>query len=211
MRYLRSSIGAKQVMAVAGLALCCFLITHLAGNFLLLKGATTFNGYAKMLTTNPFIIPAELGLLAVLLVHFAAAVKLVITNYRAKPEGYAVSYQEPRFWPSSLMIVTAVTVVAFLVVHLWTLKYDSRSGQDLFLVVVDRFSNGFYAGFYVFCMIALGVHLFHGFQSAFMTLGIDHPGYTPAIKWLGGIYAVAMAAGYIFLTFYLYFNQGGMR
>lgn len=208
--YIRSSIGRKQIMAIVGLLLSCFLIVHLAGNLLLFKGAGTFNGYAKMLERNPMLIPAELALLAIFLVHLLAAATLIYGNWRARPVGYVVSYREARFWPSSLMIFTGITILIFLIVHLWTLKFDPRSKQNLYELVLVRFSDGLYTGFYVFCMIAVGIHLFHGFQSAFMTLGLDHPKYTPIIKGVGLLYAIAMAAGFIFIPVYLYY-QGGMK
>ena len=44
---------------------------------------------------------------------------------------------------------------------------------------------------YPIFMIAVGFHLFHGFQSAFQSLGLNHKKYTPFIKSLGTAYSRA--------------------
>lgn len=211
LRYFCSSIGAKQAMAIVGMCMCMFLIGHLAGNLLMFKGAQTFNDYAALLAANPLLIPIELALLAILFVHVLAATKMLIGNWSARPVPYVVTnITEVRYWPSSLMVFTGITIFVFLVVHLVTFKFDPQSKVNLYQLVVLRFSDGLYSGFYVFCMIAVGIHLFHGFQSAFMTLGLDHPKYTPLIKVVGYVYAIGVAFGFAFIPMYTYF-QGGMR
>jgi succinate dehydrogenase / fumarate reductase cytochrome b subunit len=52
-------------------------------------------------------------------------------------------------------------------------------------------------------MILLGLHLNHGFQSAFRTLGANHPKYLPIIKGVGTAIAVLVPAG--FASFPIYF------
>ena len=66
-RLKSTSIAKKQLVALSGLALVGFLFTHLAGNFLMLKGAEAFDHYAEFLAHHPLIIPAEIGLAAVFL------------------------------------------------------------------------------------------------------------------------------------------------
>jgi|LakMenEpi03Aug12_release.lakeMendotaPanAssembly.Ray.scaffolds.fasta_scaffold651087_1 succinate dehydrogenase / fumarate reductase cytochrome b subunit len=44
--------------------------------------------------------------------------------------------------------------------------------------------------FYVISMLVLGFHLWHGFSSAFQTLGVNHPTYTSWIKKLGYGFAI---------------------
>ena len=64
-RYISSSIGKKHIMALTGIALFGFLLTHLAGNFLYFLGPEIFNKYAHALTSSPLIYPAEMGLLVI--------------------------------------------------------------------------------------------------------------------------------------------------
>ena len=210
--YIRSSIGTKQIMAIFGLMLCAFLIVHFAGNLFLFKGQAALNGYAGFLEKIPFLVAIELVLLLIFIIHILAAAKVIVSNWSARPIGYSwAGKMEPKYWPTKLMTFTAFVILAFLVVHLVTIKFDPRCKENLYLLMVDRFSNSWYTGFYVFCMICMGIHLFHGFQSAFLTLGLDHPKYTPIIKAVGYLYAILIAAGFAFIPIYTYLNQGGMR
>ena len=66
-----SSIGKKIGMAVTGLLLYGFLVGHMAGNMLLLKGGSgeEFNAYSAFLTGHPLLVPIESGLVALFLLH----------------------------------------------------------------------------------------------------------------------------------------------
>jgi succinate dehydrogenase / fumarate reductase, cytochrome b subunit len=90
---------------------------------------------------------------------------------------------------------------------------DAQSGtqvvvaKDLYRVVVEAFSREWYVLLYVLSMIAMGFHLYHGFQSGFQSLGFDHKRYFPLIKtlsvWVFGIIIPALFAAmpiYIYLT-----------
>jgi succinate dehydrogenase / fumarate reductase cytochrome b subunit len=46
--------------------------------------------------------------------------------------------------------------------------------------------------FYVLSMSVLSFHLWHGFASAFQSLGLNHPKYTPLIKLLGRGFAIVV-------------------
>jgi succinate dehydrogenase / fumarate reductase cytochrome b subunit len=63
--------------------------------------------------------------------------------------------------------------------------------KDLNLTVATAFKNPLISIFYVLAMVAMAYHLIHGFSSAFQTLGINHPKYSPFIKFIGiGIFGV---------------------
>ena len=84
-----SSIGSKFLIAFTGLALLIFLIAHLAGNLLFLAGPAAFNEYSHKLISNPLIYVAEMGLVAVFLLHIVQTIGLVARSYSARPQGYA--------------------------------------------------------------------------------------------------------------------------
>ena len=64
LRLLTSSIGRKFVMGITGLALCGFLVVHLAGNLFLYAGPEKFNKYALGLHEQEWLPLAEAGLAA---------------------------------------------------------------------------------------------------------------------------------------------------
>jgi succinate dehydrogenase / fumarate reductase cytochrome b subunit len=55
---------------------------------------------------------------------------------------------------------------------------------------------------YIVSFVFLGFHLNHAFQSAFQSLGWDHPKYSPMIKMVGLVYAIVVPAGFIIIPLY---------
>ncbi|MEZ5057264.1 MAG: hypothetical protein R2879_09525 [Saprospiraceae bacterium] len=70
--------------------------------------------------------------------------------------------------------------------------YGEDTVKNLYEPVKIAFSNIGFVAFYVVSMIIIGIHLWHGFQSSFQTLGLNHKKYTPFIKGLGKVYSVVI-------------------
>jgi succinate dehydrogenase / fumarate reductase cytochrome b subunit len=195
-KFLTSSIGKKIQMAVSGLLLCGFLVAHLGGNLFLYKGQADFNHYATTLEANPLIPIAEIGLLILFVLHIITGIWTRIENQQARPKGYTVYRASGgRTWGSSTMIFSGLLLLAFLIVHVKNFKFEPSNG-DLYGLVTTAFHNKLYSAFYFVAMCALCLHLSHGYQAGFQTLGINHPKYTPWIKRFGLIFAIVIAAGF---------------
>jgi succinate dehydrogenase / fumarate reductase cytochrome b subunit len=210
--FLESSIGKKIMVALAGLLLCGFLITHLAGNLFLFAGAPAFNRYAEFLESQALLPLAEGGLALLFLIHIALSVRARLANMAARPVAYEMYAGKGARTPgSSTMAITGSLVLLFLVVHVATIKYQvgGAKGPDLFAHVTGWFRNPLYAGFYVLALAGVGLHLSHGVQSAFQTLGLNHPRYTPAIKALGLAFAVLVALAFASMPIYFGFFYSG--
>ncbi|OGR85031.1 MAG: hypothetical protein A3J74_07385 [Elusimicrobia bacterium RIFCSPHIGHO2_02_FULL_57_9] len=209
--FFSSSIGRKISVAAAGLLLCCFLITHLAGNLLLLAGEGTFNHYAEVLEANPLLPAAEIGLALIFLLHIMVSLKLKYENRRARPVPYVVQKGKGgRSWGSRAMLVSGLLLLAFLVIHVKTFRFTEHR-ESLYRHVFDAFQNKVYTLFYVAAMIGLGLHLSHGFQSALRTFGVGHSRAMSAIKRTGLILSAAIAAGFALLPLWFGFMAGGAR
>lgn len=196
LEFLESSIGKKMMVAAAGILLCGFLITHLLGNFLLFVGPGAFNHYAETLEHNPLLPVAEIGLVALFVIHIILSYRATYLNRAARPDGYQVYRGKGARTPGSRsMAITGTLILAFLIVHIKTFKFGG-AGEDLFTHVVTWFANPLYASFYVLALGGLGLHLSHGVQSALQTFGMNHPRYTPLIRKAGLAFA-----GFIFLGF----------
>jgi len=212
--FVSSSIGKKQVMALTGLALTGFVLTHLLGNFLLFVGPDAFNMYGHKLTSNPAIYIAEAILVALFLSHIFMAVKLVIENKMARPQNYYMKTKTGRgsTFASSTMPITGFVLLIFLVTHIMHFKYgayytamvDGQEIRDIYRVVIEYFRNPVWVAWYVFAMSCLGLHLSHGFQSAFQSLGFSHPKYNCTIKFLGSAIGLFVAFGFSSLAIYSY-------
>lgn len=196
-RFLTSSIGKKVQMAVTGLLLCGFLLAHLGGNLFLYGGADRFNHYAEVLESNPIIPAAELGLLAFLLLHIVSGIWVKLENRKARPVPYAdCSRAGGRTWGSASMAASGLLLLAFLIAHVKHFRFDRQPGADLYRLVMASLASRPYALFYTAAMAAVGLHLSHGFQSAFQTLGLNHPKYTPMIRAAGLAFAALVAGGF---------------
>lgn len=215
--YLTSSIGKKQLMAVTGLGLLGFTATHLLGNFLLFLGPEAFNTYGHTLTSNQLIYVAEAGLIGMFLLHILLAVVTRVENSGARPERYYVKTRTGRgeTISSKTMPITGAIIGLFIVIHLlnfkfgahYTVTYDGVEMRDLYKVVVLYFANPLYVAWYVFAMIALGLHTSHGLQSSFQSIGANHPKYTPIVKGLSSAYGLVVALGFSGLAIFCHFQN----
>lgn len=169
-----TSIFKKVLMGLSGLALVAFLVAHLAGNLLLYKGTGAFNGYADLLEHNPLVVPAEIALVAIFLIHVANALRLTLENKAARPHAYTERKTAGESTLSSrTMWVTGLLVFAFLCLHIWQFKFGDKSGAGgLWGLVVSKFQEPAILGIYVTAMLVLGFHIAHGISSAFQSLGL---------------------------------------
>ncbi len=205
-------------MAITGLLLCGFLVAHLAGNLLLYvpDGGQSYNEYAHALHKQVVLLAiAEFGLAVLFVAHIIIAIQVSAENRAARKVGCAMtrSKQEGRYVmegyrPDTWMLATGIIVLGFLILHLMDFKfeiwsdkfYKTEAGSKL--EPFDKAkallspSNMITIVGYVIGSLALLAHLAHGFQSAFQTLGINHPKYTPLIKFVGLLFAIAIGVGF---------------
>jgi len=216
--YLNSSIIKKQTMGVAGLLLCGFITMHFLGNLLIFVGPEAFNLYAHTLTSNPLIYAAEAGLLAIFLVHIGVGVKLTIENNNARPQKYYMKQPTGRGanFSSSTMPYTGIIILIFVILHILGLKfgtyyetsYDGVKMRDLYRLVIEYFRQPSAVLGYVVAMLSLGIHLRHGFWSAFQSLGFNHPKYNNLLILISKAFAFIMAIGFSSLPIFCFYKGG---
>ena len=219
-RLLSSTLGRKLFMALTGLFLILFLVVHLIGNLQLLKtdGGRAFNVYAEFMTSNPVIMTVSYINYACILIHVIWAILLTQRNRAARGvEGYAV-IKNSSPWTSRNMGILGTFILIFLVIHLkgfwyemhWggiaKANYEGREVKDLFAVVDMAYSNVWYVTVYVFSMAILAFHLWHGFASAFQTLGLNHLKYNPLIKFVGQAFAIVVPALFALIPIWMFLD-----
>ncbi len=212
--FFNSSVGSKYLIAFTGLSLVGFLIGHLAGNLLLYVSPETYNNYSDKLIKNPLLIPAELGLLALFLLHVYKAVRMYLGAQAARPVRYArkdwAGHTSRKTWASTTMILSGAFLLFFVPFHLKTFKYGPHyeSGQagvrDLWRLVAEVFSRPGYVVFYLAGMAIVGFHLWHGVASSLQSLGIDRSGLGPTLRRIGWTVAVILALGFFSIPLYFY-------
>jgi succinate dehydrogenase / fumarate reductase cytochrome b subunit len=210
--YFFSSIGRKQLVAVTGLLLCGFLVSHLAGNFFLLMGSDAFNIYAhKLESLGALLYVAEIGLTVIFVAHLGLAIKLNLENMKARgSKRYALKKNTGRgsTWMSLSMPYTGLVLLVFVILHIKSLKLgtyyttqvDGIEMRDLYKTTMEYFQSVGAVIWYVVAMICAAFHTAHGFSSAFQSMGWNHPKYFLNTKRLGYLYAVAVGGGFLFLA-----------
>jgi succinate dehydrogenase / fumarate reductase, cytochrome b subunit len=216
--WLHSTIGRKQLIGVTGLGLSLFLLTHMAGNMLILAGPEAYNKYSYALITNPLLPIAQGGLILAFLAHLFLALRLQLLNWGARDTRYAVmsngakgtSMVQRSLWAQGLLILV------FVILHLATFKYgthytatyDGVEMRDLHKLVIEVFNEPGYVVWYVVALIVLGLHIGHGVASSFQTLGFNHPRYVKPIKAFSVFYALVVIGGFLSQPIYVFFIRG---
>jgi succinate dehydrogenase / fumarate reductase cytochrome b subunit len=216
-RALSSSVGTKLLVGLTGLALFAYLILHLIGNALVFAGPDLFNEYSHRLISNPLIIPIELGLAAIFLLHIYKTVRMWIGNRQARPVKYAktawAGHTSRKSIASSTMIWSGLVVLFFVLVHVKQFKYGAwyqvtdTDVRDLYRTEIEVFRQPLWVLFYVACTLIVGLHLRHGISSAFQSLGLDHPVYTRRLTMWGIVGAIVIGGGLAFIPIWVYFTH----
>ena len=218
----RSSIGKKFAMALSALFLLIFLLQHFIINSLSVVSPSAFNEVSHFMGYNPIVqFVFQPILIFAVIFHFIMGLILEIQNKAAiGPVKYAVSKKSQNStWASRNMIWSGAVILGFLVLHLidfWfpemNFKYIEFSAEDparYYPELVHKFKNPWRVAAYVFAFFLLMMHLLHGFQSAFQSIGANHRRYTPFIKAFGKIFAIVIPIGFMLIAIinYLKVNE----
>jgi succinate dehydrogenase / fumarate reductase cytochrome b subunit len=190
----------------------------LIGNLQLLKndGGEAFNIYAQFMTSNPLIKTVSYVNYTFIILHVVWAIILSRRNRIARgSKGYAINKNSSE-WTSRNMGILGTFIFIFLVIHLkgfwyemhWggiaVENYDGKEVKDLYAVVAAAYSQVWYVAVYVVSMLLLSFHLWHGFASAFQTLGLNHTKYNPIIKFVGRAFAIVVPVGFALIPILMF-------
>lgn len=213
--FLCSSVGKKFLVGLTGLGLSGFVLMHMAGNLFLLVGAEAYNKYGHAMITNPLLIPAEIGLVVMFLIHVGLALKLNYENRTAHgvgPHHRPSNCDKDARFASRYMVLTGILIFVFLVLHLMWFKYGTyyetelhgEKVRDLYRLVSEEFHKPGFVAWYVFSMLVLFLHLAHGFSAVFQTIGLGSV-RNCTLKKIGWAFALLVSGGFISQPIYFFF------
>jgi succinate dehydrogenase / fumarate reductase, cytochrome b subunit len=197
-----SSIGRKVVMAVTGAILFGFVLVHMIGNLQVYLGPEAMNHYAVFLREvlhGYGLWIARIVLLASAVLHIWSATSLTLTSRRARPVGYQEQKWRESTYASRTMRWGGVILLLFVIYHV--LHFTTGTVHQSFIEgdVYHNFVSGFrvvpVSLFYIFAMLALGLHLRHGLWSMCQTLGVSHPRYIRAARAGAWLFAAIIVIG----------------
>ncbi|GAB6082300.1 succinate dehydrogenase cytochrome b subunit [Desulfuromonas carbonis] len=200
-------------MGITGLILLLFVCVHLLGNSSVFVGPDGINAYAKHLhDLGPLVWLFRLVMLVVIGIHIALGVQLTLENQSARPLAYSVKESLRATFSSKTMIISGGVLLAFIIYHLFHFTIQSvgpfsakanlvdlhgEMVPDVYTMVVLSFKQLFITLVYVVGMIFLFLHLGHGVQSFFQTMGLTNDKTFPGIGVFGKAVAFVLLLGYV--------------
>lgn len=216
--FFKSSIGRKVAMALSAFFLMIFLLMHVSVNLLSVFSEETFNAASHFMGTNWVIqfIMQPILIFGVVF-HFVMGFVLEIKNNKARQISYVSNKGSANStWMSRNMIYSGLVILAFIVLHFidfWFPEINYKYIEGLpadptryYAELHHKFVSPLRVGAYVIAFVLLGLHLAHGFTSAFQSMGIT-AGRKKTLKSIGKAYAIVIPALFIIIALYHHFNH----
>ncbi|WP_343328422.1 succinate dehydrogenase cytochrome b subunit [Polaribacter staleyi] len=216
--FFKSSVGRKIAMALSAFFLMFFLIIHLAVNVTSLFSEELFNQLSHFMGTNPLIqFALQPVLIFGVVFHFVMGFVLELKNKKANGVAYVKNNGAANStWMSRNMIYSGLAILAFIALHFidfWipelNHKYVAVLPEDptrYFHELQEKFIPIWRVAAYVVAFVFLGLHLAHGFTSAFQSMGVT-AGRKKALQNFGKIYSVVIPLGFIIIALFHHFNH----
>ena len=215
----KSSIGRKVIMSVTGIALILFLTFHMSMNLVALFSGEAYNMICEFLGANWYAVVATMGLAGLAMLHIVYAFILTAQNRKARgSERYAVVEKPAKVeWASQNMLVLGIIILLGLLLHLFNFWYNmmfaeiigvefAHSPSDGFAYIQDTFANPVYVVLYVLWIVAIWLHLSHGFWSAMHTLGMNGKIWFKRWQMIGLVYSTLLMLGFLVVVLAFAFN-----
>lgn len=220
--FLSSSIARKVSMALSAFFLMFFLLQHFAINITSVFSASVFNEISHFMGTNPLVqFALQPVLIFGVVFHFVMGFILEIKNKKATAVKYAKDNGAANStWFSRNMIYSGLAILAFIVLHFidfwfpeintkfiqgdWTGLHDGEFRY--FHELQHKFQNPARVIAYVVAFVFLALHLLHGFNSAFQSVGANNK-YTKGLKTFGTLYAIIIPLGFVFVAIFHHLNH----
>lgn len=224
---LNSSIGRKFAMALSALFLMVFILQHFAINILSVFSPETFNDVSHFMGTF-WVIQYLLQpvLIFGVIFHFVMGFVLEIKNNKSRAIGYAHNSPSGNStWISRNMIWSGGFILVFLIIHFidfWIPEINTKyiagdmsglinpevaeSGYRYHEELVHKFEPIWRVALYCIGFIFLALHLLHGFNSSFQSIGANNK-YTKGLKGFAKVYSIGVPLGFIFIALFHHFNH----
>lgn len=214
-------------MALSALFLMVFLLQHFIINILSVFSPDTFNDVSHFMGTF-WVIQYLLQpvLIFGVVFHFVMGFVLELKNNKARQVSYAKNSPSGNStWMSRNMLLSGAVVLAFMGLHFYdfwfpeiNIKFiegdmsglidpnNADSGFRYFEHLQHKFVDGWRVALYALSFVLLSLHLLHGFNSAFQSVGANNK-YTKSLKGFSKVYAIGVPLGFVFIALFHYFNH----
>lgn len=229
--FFTSAVGRKIVMALTGFFLISFLLIHAGLNSCIFNDLPFFDSQdngsmfnrAAYFMGNSFVIRLlEIVLFAGFILHIIQGYAVELKNRSKRNKGYAKTLgNRGSTWYSRSMAILGSLILIFLIVHVSHFWVPSRithnlepvtyhngvvETHNLFLKMYETFQNPLVVLLYLVGVISLVFHLYHGFHSAFRSMGVHNKKYVDMLKVLGYGITTIIAILFAMMPISMYFD-----
>ncbi|MBD0332628.1 MAG: succinate dehydrogenase cytochrome b subunit [Chitinophagaceae bacterium] len=227
--FFTSAIGRKIVMALTGLFLISFLVIHVGLNSCIFNdlpffnpndNGSMFNRAAHFMGSSLVVRIIEIGLFLLFLLHIIQGYVVEVKNRSRRGEGYKISMgNRGSTWMSRSMAILGTLIFLYLIMHIahfWIpsritnklqpATYGGIETHNLFLRMYEVFQNPVIVILYLIGVISLAFHLWHGFHSAFRSVGVHNRKYLVMLKGLGYAFTIIVCLLFALMPVSMYFN-----
>lgn len=205
-------------MAVTGFLMLAFVLVHMIGNLKIYFGRAEFDSYSEWLRTlgspalphSGYLWIQRFALVVIVVVHMLSAYILTRRDHKARPIKYQHRSKQRSSYAVHTMRWGGVIIILFVIYHILdlstlTINPNGERGEVYRNVVAD-FQLWYVTLFYVLAMLALGIHIDHGFWSAAQTLGVSKPRTERVLKTTARVLAIVLTVGFIVVPVSVYFG-----
>ena len=196
MGLLSSRIGRKTLVAATGVIMFFFVLAHLFGALSVFLGPDVINSYALALQNlGPLLVIFRAVMALVLATHVTLAITVTLTNWKAKPDRYAVRRISPAVFAGETMFWSGLLLLAFIACHILhftmhatpdvVIRADAQGRFDIFTMMRESLRLIPVSAAYMFAVAVLFLHLFHGIQSVFQSVGFTNDKTRPVFNIVG--------------------------
>ena len=223
-----SSITKKLIMSVSGLFLIVFLLLHMTINLFsvidTLKGTYGAADGLFQAGCDFMALPIVTIMVPVLalgfIVHIVYAGILTAGNIQARGgiNRYAGgSKGKAESWAAKNMLLLGIVVlglIAFHLNHFWAemqlKEFMGEHAENPYLLLNETFKNLWVVVLYIVWFVALGLHLCHGFWSAFQTIGLSNQIWEKRLMCIGYAFVAIIVLGFSVVAVNAYLQANGL-
>jgi succinate dehydrogenase / fumarate reductase cytochrome b subunit len=210
LRFYRSTVGKKVIMAVTGAIWIGFVIAHVAGNLQAFAGREKINAYSALLhgIGAELLLVMRVVLFIALVLHIWMAFQLTRMASAARPVDYKKRDPQVSTWASRTMRWGGALILVFIIFHLlhfttrqvdpagWAHRLDATGRYDIYGNIVASFRIWWVTAIYLVAMLLLGMHMWHGVWSFGRSLGVAQPSANPLQRRIAPIVAIGLWLGF---------------
>jgi succinate dehydrogenase / fumarate reductase cytochrome b subunit len=228
--FFTSAVGRKFVMALTGIFLITFLLVHVGLNACIFAdlnwlnpqdNGEMFNKAAHFMGSTIVTRILEIVLFIGFIIHIIQGYVVEAKNRARRGQGYEQSLgSRGSTWMSRSMAILGTLIFMFLILHISKFWWASRVTHDLaevtygngvtyhnlYLRMYDVFQSPAIVTIYVLSVLFLAFHLWHGFHSAFRSMGVHNKKYLNLLKVLGYGFTVLVCVMFALMPISMYFN-----